>query len=81
MNFISYFRRHTSFAYTKEFKVQLKLFIPFLLGQLCSCLMGTVDMLMAGLAGTEDISGVAVAIISPMISLLPVDCQNAFGKH
>ncbi len=61
MNFISYFRRHTSFAYTKEFKVQLKLFIPFLLGQLCSCLMGTVDMLMAGLAGTEDISGVAVA--------------------
>ena len=60
MNIITLIRRNTSYAYTREFKAQIKLFIPFLLGLLCSCAMSTVDTLMAGLAGTIDISGVAV---------------------
>ena len=48
-------------TYKKEIKNQLKLFVPFLLGQLSSCAMGTVDTVMAGLYGTVDISGVAIA--------------------
>ena len=41
-----------SVAYKKELRCQLRLFIPFLLGQLCATGMGTVDTVMAGLAGT-----------------------------
>ena len=55
------FKLKQSLIYKKEFKSQLKLFLPFLLGQLCACAMGTVDMFMSGLAGTIDISGVAIA--------------------
>ncbi|MGN1281770.1 MAG: MATE family efflux transporter [Succinivibrio sp.] len=47
-------------AYKKEFKTQLRLFVPFLFGQICATAMGTVDTVMAGLAGTPDISGVAI---------------------
>lgn len=49
-----------SVAYKKELRSQLRLFIPFLLGQLCATGMGTVDTVMAGLAGTTEISGVAI---------------------
>ena len=47
-------------AYQKELKSQLKLFTPFLLGQLCSTGMGVADTIMAGMAGTVDLSGVAI---------------------
>lgn len=49
-----------SAGYKKELRSQLRLFIPFLLGQLCASGMGTVDTVMAGLAGTTEISGVAI---------------------
>lgn len=47
-------------ASKKEFKSQFRLFVPFLFGQVCATAMGTVDTVMAGLAGTPDISGVAI---------------------
>lgn len=50
----------TSRVYQKEIRSQLRLFIPFLIGQLSACAMGTVDTLMAGWAGTIDLSGVAL---------------------
>lgn len=47
--------------YKKEIKTQLRLFLPFLIAQLSSTAMSTVDTIMAGLAGTIDLSGVAIA--------------------
>ncbi|MGN0902158.1 MAG: MATE family efflux transporter [Succinivibrio sp.] len=48
-------------SFRRELHSQLRLFFPFLTGQFCACGMGVVDTVMAGLAGTIDISGVAVA--------------------
>lgn len=47
--------------YKKEIKTQLRLFLPFLVAQLSATAMSTVDTIMAGLAGTIDLSGVAIA--------------------
>ncbi len=47
-------------VYQKETRAQLRLLVPFLIGQLSACAMGTVDTLMAGWAGTVDLSGVAL---------------------
>lgn len=48
-------------VYKKELKTQLRLFLPFLIAQMSSTAMSTVDTIMAGLAGTIDLSGVAIA--------------------
>ena len=46
--------------YKKELKIQLRLFFPLLLGQVCVSGMSVADTIMAGMASTIDLSGVAL---------------------
>lgn len=69
-----------SVAYKKELRSQLRLFIPFLLGQLCATGMGTVDTVMAGLAGTTEISGVAIGLLF-LLACIPVLSRNGIRSH
>ncbi|SPT68127.1 Multidrug-efflux transporter [Anaerobiospirillum thomasii] len=47
-------------SYSTEFRRLFKLFLPVLLGQLAQTSMGVVDTVMAGWAGTIELSGVAI---------------------
>lgn len=44
----------------KEIRAHLRLFFPLFISQLAGTAMGTVDTLMSGMAGTVDLSGVAL---------------------
>ena len=55
-----FYKNFIPHEYQKEARAQIRLFIPFLIAQLASTAMSTVDTIMAGWAGTVDLSGVAI---------------------
>ncbi len=59
-------------SFGTETKRTLRLFSPIFLGQIAQTSMGVVDTLMAGAAGTEQLSGVAIAgsFFWPMLLLV-----------
>ncbi|MCI6906404.1 MAG: MATE family efflux transporter [Succinatimonas sp.] len=64
--------------YKVELKTQLKIFVPLILGEICFAAMSTVDTVMASLAGTSDLSGVALgtALYWPVLMMLIGICTT-----